>query len=173
MEIKTERLTLRPASPEYLESAYAYASDLENTRLMMFLPADSREEVLRFLEDAQAEWGKEKPSYYEFVILLGDRHVGGITLYRLDEPDECELGWIVHRDYWRQGIAYEAAAALIQHARGMGFCRVIAMCDSENAASYRLMEKLGMRRVGVTGGRKNRSMDEERQELTYEIVFED
>ena len=43
------------------------------------------------------------------------------------------------------------------------------MCDSENAASYSLMERLGMRFVGRTGGRKNRSMDGERQELTYEI----
>ena len=171
VEIKTERLTLRPAAPEYLESTYAYASDPENTKYMMFLPVADREEALRFLEDARAEWGKETPSYYEYLILLGDRHVGGITLYRLNAPDACELGWIIHRDYWRQGIAREAAAALLDHARRMGFRRVIAQCDSENAPSYHLMEKLGMRYVGVAGGRKNRSSDEERQELTYEIVF--
>ena len=49
--------------------------------------------------------------------------------------------------------------------------RFVAMCDSENERSRRLMERLGMRRVPGVGKRKNRSSDEERLELTYEIVL--
>ena len=81
MEIKTPRLTLRPAGPVYLESTHAYASDPETTRLMMFLPVDSLEETLRFLENAAAEWAKPEPTYREFVILTDGEHVGGISLF--------------------------------------------------------------------------------------------
>ena len=173
MEIKTPRLTLRPAGPEYLDSTHAYASDPEATRFMMFLPVDSREETLRFLEDAAEEWRKPVPACREFAILIGGEHVGGISLFGLEgEPDGAELGWIVRKDRWRQGIAREAAEALMAYAaREWGFRRFIAQCDGENTASFRLMEKLGMRRIGAATGRKNRGSDEERVELTYERVL--
>lgn len=173
MEIKTPRLTLRPAGPVYLESTHAYASDPETTRLMMFLPVDSLEETLRFLENAAAEWAKPEPTYREFVILTDGEHVGGISLFGLEgEPDGAELGWIIRKDRWRQGIAREAAEALMAYAaQEWGVRRFIAQCDSENTASFRLMEKLGMRRIGSAKGRKNRGSDEERVELTYERVL--
>ena len=172
--IHTERLTLRPAGPEYLASTYAYASDLESTRLMMFLPVESLDEQRRLLEAARAEWAKPAPSYFEYAILMDGVHVGGITLYMSEDwRDEAELGWIVHRDHWRRGIAFEAASALMVRARReLGVRRVFAQCDAENAASYHLMEKLGMRCVGRDGRRKNRSSDEERRELTYEIRYD-
>ena len=70
------------------------------------------------------------------------------------------------------GKALEAARALMDYAHSAwGFKRFIAQCDSANESSYRLMERLGMRRISCTGGRKNRSSDEERQELTYEIMW--
>lgn len=175
MEIRTRRLALRPVGPEDLEGTHAYASDPEATRMMMFLPVDSPEETEKFLRDAAAEWRKPAPSYYEFAILQDGAQVGGISLFRLEGQDDgAELGWIVRRDRWRQGIAEEATRGLMDHARrAWGIHRFIAQCDGENTASWRLMEKLGMRRINVAGGRKNRSSDEERTELTYEVVFPD
>lgn len=173
MLITTERLTIRPLTRDCLEATHAYASDIENTRYMCYLPNDTLQETLEFILRAEAEQAQEKPSFYEFAVFRGETQVGGISLFHLDAPDEAELGWILDRRYWGRGYAGEAARGLMDWARReLGIRRFIAQCDGENAASYRLMERLGMRRISVTGGRKNRSSDEERQELTYEIAFD-
>ena len=168
MRITTERLTLEPISLDYLESTYAYASDLETTRYMCYFPHDSIEETRHFILRAMEEWGKERPGCYEFVILAEGCHVGGVTLDGL-EDDAMELGWILDRRFWGRGYATEASRAAMDWGRdNAGMHRFVAVCDSENERSWRLMERLGMRRVPGLGKRKNRSSDEERLELTYE-----
>lgn len=79
---------------------------------------------------------------------------------------------MLHKDYWRRGYVTEAALALMEFARSIGVTRIFACCDSENVASFKTMEKLGMRLVKADGVRTNRSMGEEvRRELTYEVKF--
>ncbi len=170
MELKTDRLILRPANISYLHSTHAYAGDTENTKYMMFLPYADEAETAEFLRDAEAQWAMDLPERYEFVILLGDTHIGGITLYMMYDRREAELGWVLHRDHLRKGYATEAARAVMDFAIDeLGVHRIFAGCDSENVASYKLMEKLGMTHVS-TGTRRNRSMgDEERVELVYEV----
>lgn len=171
MRITTERLALEPISLDYLESTYAYASDLETTRFMCFYPHDSIEETRAFIESAVEEWGKARPGRCEFVVLAEGRHIGGITLDRL-EDGSVDLAWIMNKQYWGRGYATEAAKAAMAWGRdNVGMHRFVAMCDSENERSWRLMERLGMRRLPGVGKRKNRSSDEERLELTYELVM--
>ena len=173
MLITTPRLTVRPIALEDLEARHAYASDLENTRYMMFLPNEDIAETEAFIRKAMAEQEKDAPAYYECVALRDGVQVGGVCLYFLDRRDEAEIGWIFDKRYWGNGYALEAARAVMDWGRARwGIRRFIAQCDAENAASYRLMEKLGMRRVSCLPGRKNRSSDEERMEMTYEIVFD-
>lgn len=172
MILTTKRLTLRPADLSYLHSTHAYAGDTDNTKFMMFLPYTDLEETAEFLWEAEAEWKKEFPGRYEFVILLGDKHIGGITLYMMENRNEAELGWVIHKDHLRYGYATEAARAVMDFAKDkLGVRRIFAGCDSENTASYKLMEKLGMT-YASTGTRTNRSMgDEVRVELVYEIFL--
>ena len=149
MIIRTDRLTLCPAGIAYLDSTCAYAMDLENTRFMMNLRA---------------------PEYHEFAIVLDGEHIGGVSLFREDDPNLAELGWIIHKKHWGKGIVAEAARAVMDFGvRELHIRHYYAHCDAENIASARVMEKLGMRRTGVSGGRKNRSSDEERMEYQYEI----
>ena len=87
--------------------------------------------------------------------------------------DRGELGWIIRRDKWGCGYAGEAAEGLMRYFyEKYGIKKFIAQCDSENKSSERVMKKLGMSFVGVHGGRKNRSSDEERQEYLYEKYWE-
>lgn len=168
-EINTERLILKPLGIKYLDSVHEYASDLENTKYMMFLPNESLEETRDFLQKAEDEWLRGAPSFYEFAIIYQEQHVGAVSLY-LEDDTSGELGWILNKKYWGQGIAYEAASALMDYAaRELGIRHFFAHCDSENIASYRTMEKLGMSRTCTQGGRKNRSSDEERTEYKYEV----
>ena len=170
MHLRTARLLLRPVTTGDLTTTHAYAGDLENTRFMMFLPCADERETARMLMEAEVQWGMEAPERYEFAVCLEDKHIGGITLYMMEDRTEAELGWVLHRDYWRRGYVTEAALAVMDYARSIGVRRIFACCDSENVASYKAMEKLGMKLVKQDGVRTNRSMGSElRTELTYEI----
>lgn len=171
MEINTERLILKPLGTEYLESVHEYSSDLENTRYMINLPNETLEETRDFLQKAENEWQCDTPSFYEFAIIYQDQQVGAVSIC-LEDESSGELGWILNKKYWRQGIAYEAASVLVDYAvRELGIRHFIAHCDSENAGSYRIMEKLGMTRTSAQGGRRNKASDEERTEYQYEVYI--
>ena len=130
---------------KYLESTHVYAADPENARYMVFLPNETLEETERFIREAEREWQRPDPTRYEFAILRGGEQVGGVTLFVLDE-NAAELGWILNKRHWGSGYALEAARAVMEWGRSaLGFRRFIAQCDGENTASYRLMERLGMR----------------------------
>ncbi|MBQ3423902.1 MAG: GNAT family N-acetyltransferase [Clostridia bacterium] len=169
MQITTGRLRIVPISMAHLESTHAYSSDPENTGFMMFLPYASLVETQTHIREAETMWTSEAPGYLEFVILRDGENIGGITVYFL-EPHVAELGWILDKACWGRGYASQAVRAVMAHGRqAWGIRRYIAMCDSENAASIALMKRLGMRSSGVTGVRKNRSSDEERVELIYQV----
>jgi RimJ/RimL family protein N-acetyltransferase len=58
-----------------------------------------------------------------------------------------EIGWVIGRPHQQRGYATEAARALVAHAfETLGAHRVVATCQPQNIASWRIMEKLGMRR---------------------------
>lgn len=172
MEIKTKRLVLKPLGVQYLNSVFQYASDFDTTKFMVYLPSETIEETLDFLQKAEKEWQKEKPAFYEFAILFDKKHIGAVSLYLDDSRTEGEFGWIIDKAYWNQGITTEAAKALfdfaVNHLRIKHF---IAHCDAENTGSYRVMEKLGMKRTAINEGRKNRSSDENRREYQYELII--
>jgi [ribosomal protein S5]-alanine N-acetyltransferase len=56
------------------------------------------------------------------------------------------VGWHVHREYQRRGLATEAAIAAVSHGFGpLGLGRIISLIRPENQPSWRVAEKLGMR----------------------------
>lgn len=172
MTLTTDRLTLTPVNMSHLNTTFEYAGNLENTKFMMFLPYDSVEETEKVLQQSVENWYSKNPAYRHFAIMLGEKHIGEITLYFTDDPKRAELGWVIHRDYWNCGYVTEAALAMLEYAKQFWEIEcVFACCDSENVGSYRVMEKIGMHRVSCLPGRKNRSSQDARYELLYEIML--
>ncbi|MGN0299441.1 MAG: GNAT family N-acetyltransferase [Lachnospiraceae bacterium] len=170
IELQTERLVLKPLGLQYLESVHSYASDIENTRYMLHLPNTSIEETAAFLRGADMEWNKNQPEFYEFAVFYENHPIGAVSIYLEDDVKTGELGWILDKKYWNKGIVTEAARELISFSvRRCGITHFIAHCDTENLASCCVMEKLGMRRTGEYGGRKNKASSEERREYQYEL----
>ncbi len=169
--LKTERLEIVPQLLKYLDSTYAYASDRENMRFMIFLPSDSIDETANFLRGAEAEWQSENPRDLECAIFCNGKHIGGINLELLDDGG-AEMGWCLAKSAQGNGYAFEAARALVEWTReSLGVKKFIAHCDSENVPSWKTMEKLGMKRVSCYGGRHNKiNPTEDRQEFLYEMV---
>jgi RimJ/RimL family protein N-acetyltransferase len=84
------------------------------------------------------------------ALKADDRVIGSIRLWVIDEDNRtAEIGYALHKDYWRQGLTSEAARALIRVGfETLGLHRIIAICDARNRGSWSVMRKLGMRREG-------------------------
>jgi RimJ/RimL family protein N-acetyltransferase len=79
---------------------------------------------------------------------------GTLLLLPLSDDDGptglVEVGWHLHPQYQGQGIATEAARAVLARARQAGIDQVLAITDLDNAASQRVATRLGMTDEGVT-----------------------
>lgn len=145
MEIKTERLTLRHMTVDDAENMHAYASDVENTKYMVFFPHKSIRQTRDFVEKIISEYTAESPDFYELAVCLEGKMIGHVSMYMLD--DGAELAWIICKKYWGMGYATEAARGLMKYGREeMGITRFCAMCDYRNEASRKVIEKLGMKK---------------------------
>lgn len=170
-QIKTPRLLLRPLCSADLQTVHAYASDPENTAYMVWLPNNTLEETAQFLARISAEWAKDDPAFYEFAIVLDGLQIGAISVY-LDETRKTgELGWILHKHYFKRGIATEAALAVKDFAiNTLHVAKLTANCDFRNVASYRLMAAIGLKLEKDDGMRTYAKKHETARELTYSLV---
>ncbi len=85
------------------------------------------------------------------AVLIRDSNelIGHMVFHPWVAPHTYEIGWAFSREHQRRGYATEAARSLLAYAFESLQChRVIATCQPENVASWRVMEKLGMRREG-------------------------
>ncbi len=170
IELKTERLLLRPLGIGELASTHVYAGDAENTRFMLWRN-DSIDKTRAFLERVEADWAKESPDEPTLAMLYGGEHIGHISLFFDESRTQGELGWILNPHFHGRGFASEAAAALRDYALGeLGLTRLIAHCDCRNIASYRVMEHIGMTLIDDKGTRPYLADGKPVGELTYEIV---
>jgi len=72
--------------------------------------------------------------------------IGSAGLQPLDGTDEIEVGYSMIKKFWGQGIGTEAAGAWLDHGfRNAGLDRIVAVAHTENWASRRIMEKLGLK----------------------------
>lgn len=70
----------------------------------------------------------------------------GLQPLELDGKSEVEIGWRLRKEDWGRGLATEAAQAALADGVAKGrLSRVIAVAMTENRASLRVMEKLGMK----------------------------
>ena len=147
-EIKTERLVLRRYSPaDAIEIFECYAQDEKVTRFLTWRPHQSMEDTKAFVSDRIAVWDQGDDCTWELTTTDG-KLIGGIGL-RI-RAFKADLGYVIGRSYWGNGYATEALRTVVQWAlRQPQIFRVWAVCDIENVASARVMEKCGMMKEGV------------------------
>ena len=146
-EIRTARLLLRPYSLSDAEDVYEYASDPEWGR---FLPLPSPYK-LTHAESHVAEmflspWD-ENPT---FAICLQEKVVGDVRIRVDAKKKTAELGYSIAKKLWGKGLMVEAVVAAVNWLfENSDTVKVSARADLENRQSWRVMEKLGMKREGV------------------------
>lgn len=151
--IETPRLRLRRLGAADAAAVAAYrALPVVNE----YLP--DRVYDLAWAEALAAEMADREPGVPgTWFQVVAERRADGVVLGDLGlrteanpfQPRSHELGFTFAPAHQGQGYATEAARALLDHAFGaLGAWRVTALCDTRNEPSYRLMERLGMRREG-------------------------
>lgn len=126
----------------------SYAQDSEVTRFLRWRPHKDIHETECFLANCAVAW--EGNVRFPYVITRKDCCVVvGMIEVRVDEF-KADVGYVISRENWGQGIATEALRSLVAWALGEdSIYRVWALCDVENPASGRVLEKVGMRREGM------------------------
>lgn len=151
--LETERLILRKLTMDDAEDVFAYASDPEMTHFVPWEAHQSIEDSREFLRRTIAAYDEGTPATWALVLRVSGRVIGGISLRIINEW-RAELGYVVGREHWGQGLMTEAAARVIR----CGFddyrlYRIEALCDVDHIGSARVMEKCGMQFEGILRGR--------------------
>jgi ribosomal-protein-alanine N-acetyltransferase len=148
-EIATKRLILRrPRLSDADDIFDSYAADPEVTRYVTWRPYKDRSEVAPFLRSRLDRWDSREEFSWA-ITRPPDYCVIGMIACRVREH-AADIGYVMSRNYWNRGYTTEAANAVVNWASNLEFVyRVWAVCDVENKASSRVLEKIGMQREGI------------------------
>lgn len=152
--VVTARLQLRPARLDDMEATWGFRRLDSVSRWLTRLP--------RTLEEHRAELGAADSLAKSLVIEQDGRVIGDLMVAIGDAWAQAEvadqaravqadLAWVLHPDSTGQGLATEAVREVLRICFGvLGLRRVTAECFAANDRSWRLMERLGMRREAHT-----------------------
>jgi|SRR5437588_167858 len=135
------QVSLRPVVDADLDAIYEQMKDPESVRMAAFT-ADDPADRHAFLSHMSRL--RDDPSAVQRVIDADETIAGTIGSFRVD--DRTEVTYWINRALWGRGIA----SAALQRFLSMTTERpLFARAASDNAASLRVLEKAGFRRVGV------------------------
>lgn len=172
MQFATERLLLRDYKIEDWERVHIYASEPEFSKYEYWGP-NSLEDTHKFIAE-MVQQVEMKPRYkFDIAICLKENGllIGGSGIRKETELSHvANLGWAINSDFQKKGYATEAARALIDFGfESLNLSVIYATCDTRNTPSYKVMEKLGMKRVGFIKGLKE-VKGHVRDSYRYEIL---
>jgi RimJ/RimL family protein N-acetyltransferase len=147
--IETPRLSLRPPLVADAETIFtSYAQDVEVAKYLTWRPHKDIEETRDFMRRCVSTW--EDGSVYPWVITRReDGRLIGMIESRV-KGFSMDIGYVLARAYWGRGYVPEAACPVVDWGLSQdGIFRVWAVCDVDNLASGRVLEKIGMSREGT------------------------
>ena len=137
--IRTKRLLLRPFQESDYDDLFEFLSQLKDDEFEGY-PGITYENGRKYLRQ---RLGSE--DFYAVAPADSGKVIGNIYCGDRDSGAK-EVGYIINRDYRRMGCAGEALSAVVENAFRQGAHRVFAACDPRNTASWKLLEKVGLRR---------------------------
>lgn len=141
MLLKTARLTLRPQVQADAAPLFDILSDAEAMRFWN-RPPIARLAVAEELVAGQVAAAEE--GLCRYWTLVADGAVIGSLDLSLIESQSAELGFLLRRDRWGEGLATEAAQAAAAFGLGpLGLTRLAAAAHAANLAARRVLEKTG------------------------------
>ena len=140
--METKRLIIRRFHPDDWKDLHEYLSQEKTVQYEpyeIFTEEKSKKEALK---------RSENDAFWAVCLKSSGKLIGNIYLAE-QSFETWELGYVFNADFWGYGYATEAACALIKWAfEEKNAHRIVSMCNPLNERSWRLLERLGMRREG-------------------------
>ncbi|MGE5641756.1 MAG: GNAT family N-acetyltransferase [Byssovorax cruenta] len=145
--LETNRLLLRHQLPADLDDLWALYCDPEITKYIPDAPRTRQE------AQEELEWHMHGHPRFPELGLWATIHkdtgkfIGrcGLLPWTIDGEQEVEVAYTIAREYWGQGLATEAAQAILDYGfEQLKLSRLICRIDEENRASRKVAEKIGM-----------------------------
>jgi ribosomal-protein-alanine N-acetyltransferase len=145
----TERLILRPIEAADAGAIFTgYARDPEVVRYLTFHPHRTLGDTETYIARCLATPASRARTY----VLVGRAEgmlIGAFELRR-PEPHRLDCGYVLARPCWGRGLMTEALTTVAEWAMAQReIWRLGAVCDIDNLASARVMEKAGLRQEGI------------------------
>ncbi len=165
--IETARLYLR--SFEKADARFAI-SIWNDPKMGEYLPDEAMEKIDETYVKEIERLADDKDCCY----LISERkdareRVGTCSFMVLDGGKTYDIAYCVHKDYWRNGFATEAARGMIDYAVRQGAGKITVRVNRENAASNRVVKKLGFSVVGEISYQK-RGTETTFSDYLYELL---
>ena len=145
-EFEHENFIFRKFNADDFSTVFSWHKDSENMgyrRDGVKTESETRKYLEWIIAEANADVCK---NFWFAVVRKADNKLLGEGIL-LDVPEKPEMGWLIDKHYWGQGYGTEVGYALLKFGFDvLNLRRIIAACHVDNHASYRLMEKIGMRR---------------------------
>lgn len=153
--LKTDRLVLRPFTLDDAPRVRALVGNWKVASMLARVAYPYGQELAEQWIASHPE-GRASGRHMPFAIVKDSELVGCVGMDKMDEDvanegEAYEIGYWVGEPYWNQGIATEAARAIIRHAFAQGpVTHLTAGHLAENHASGSVLTKLGFRYTGET-----------------------
>jgi [ribosomal protein S5]-alanine N-acetyltransferase len=150
--LNTPRLTLRPFTEADAETLFPLANNPNVTRFTLWDYHKTVEETIAFVRDyALLRYREGTTEPYAITLVPDPRPIGACGCFWASQPNRTmELGYWVAEAFWGKGIAVEASRACVERAfQDTEARRMQARVIAGNAASCRVLEKLGFRYEGT------------------------
>jgi [ribosomal protein S5]-alanine N-acetyltransferase len=150
MRLETGRLELRSATPKDAELLLKLFS---NPEVVRFLPPGPPMTLERAKAGVERRMNLETERGFSPMLVFRkdtQEFIGNAGLQPVPNTSEVEIAYHYLPSAWGNGYGTEAAVAILGQGLGpLGLPHIIAVCIPENVGSWRVMEKAGMRYVGL------------------------
>ena len=148
--IETERLVLRMFMPEDAETLHRIWNDED---VMKYIDGNWRptlEETREIMVRLRKRWPEQGFGQWAVELKESGEVIGYAGFKHLDKTEEVELLYGIDKPYWKSGYTTELGRACLRFIFEKGeLGRIVAVSMPGNIGSWRVMEKLGMRRERV------------------------
>ncbi|BAY76426.1 GCN5-related N-acetyltransferase [Nostoc linckia NIES-25] len=151
MIIETNRLLMREFIEADWQLVFAYQS---NPLYLLYSDWTHRtqNDVCEFVQMFISQQKEEPRTKFQLAVVLKEenRLIGNCGIRVNDsELGEANIGYELNPQYWGRGYATEAVQAILKFGfEELKMHRIWSWCVAENIASFRVLEKIGMRREG-------------------------
>lgn len=148
--IETRRLYLKLLTVADVPSFFIFFSDAETMKYASNGPLtfeQTKQQIQAYIE----EYNKHPLGIYTLVLKETDEIIGycGLEWHWLDEKWQPELVYCLSKYFWKNGLAFEAAKAVLKYTKEeLKIPGIVSFIRPGNNASIRLAEKLGARSAG-------------------------